>query len=76
MHVTLVLSLAPTVSRSPCRAELDTLRADPPQWLLELRRNGPFPREVVAQKLGIAPGWPAAASERTRIMESRRSGSR
>ena len=36
------------------RDELDALRADPPDWLLELRRNGPFPREVVAQKLGIS----------------------
>ena len=36
------------------RADLDALRADPPAWLTELRRNGPFPREVVAQKLGIA----------------------
>lgn len=36
------------------RAELDALRADPPQWLTDLRRNGPFPREVVAQKLGVS----------------------
>lgn len=36
------------------RAQLDELRADPPQWLLELRRTGPFPREVVAQKLGVS----------------------
>lgn len=36
------------------RAELDRLRADPPAWLAELRRNGPFPREVVAQKLGVS----------------------
>ena len=36
------------------RADLDALRADPPAWLTELRRNGPFPREVVAQKLGIS----------------------
>ncbi len=36
------------------RAELDALRADPPAWLTELRRNGPFPREVTAQKLGIS----------------------
>lgn len=36
------------------RAELDALRADPPEWLTELRRNGPFPREVMAQKLGIS----------------------
>lgn len=36
------------------RAELDDLRADPPEWLTELRRNGPFPREVTAQKLGVS----------------------
>lgn len=36
------------------RADLDALRADPPAWLVELRRNGPFPRDVVAQKLGIS----------------------
>ena len=36
------------------RAELDALRADPPQWLIDLRRTGPFPREVVAQKLGVS----------------------
>lgn len=36
------------------RDDLDALRADPPQWLVDLRRNGPFPREVAAQKLGIS----------------------
>lgn len=36
------------------RSELDRLRADPPAWLSELRRNGPFPRQVVAQKLGVS----------------------
>lgn len=36
------------------RSELDALRADPPAWLVELRRNGPFPREVAAQKLGVS----------------------
>ncbi len=36
------------------RAELDALRADPPQWLIDLRRTGPFPRDVVAQKLGVS----------------------
>lgn len=41
--------------RSPItRDELDALRAEPPEWLVELRRNGPFPREVVAQKLGVS----------------------
>lgn len=36
------------------RAELDALRADPPQWLIDLRHTGPFPRDVVAQKLGVS----------------------
>ena len=36
------------------RADLDALRADPPQWLADLHRHGPFPREVVAQKLGVS----------------------
>ncbi len=36
------------------RAELDALRADPPAWLADLRRNGPFPREVSAAKLGVS----------------------
>ncbi|AQP45365.1 DUF5997 family protein [Tessaracoccus flavus] len=36
------------------RDELDELRDNPPAWLIELRRNGPFPRDVVAQKLGVS----------------------
>ncbi|MFI7414993.1 DUF5997 family protein [Streptomyces sp. NPDC049627] len=36
------------------RAELNALQADPPQWLRELRHNGPHPRQVVAQKLGVS----------------------
>jgi len=36
------------------RDELDALRADPPAWLVELRRNGPFPKDVVAAKLGVS----------------------
>jgi hypothetical protein len=36
------------------RAELNELQADPPQWLQELRRNGPHPRPVVAAKLGVS----------------------
>ncbi|GAA4893401.1 DUF5997 family protein [Tessaracoccus lubricantis] len=36
------------------REQLDALRDDPPEWLVELRRNGPFPRDVVAQKLGVS----------------------
>ncbi|MGW1071984.1 DUF5997 family protein [Streptomyces sp. NPDC002537] len=36
------------------RDELNALQADPPQWLQELRRNGPHPRPVVAAKLGVS----------------------
>jgi hypothetical protein len=36
------------------RTELNALQADPPEWLLDLRRNGPHPRPVVAAKLGIS----------------------
>ncbi|MFE2643402.1 DUF5997 family protein [Streptomyces nigra] len=36
------------------RAELNALQAEPPQWLLDLRRDGPHPRPVVAQKLGVS----------------------
>jgi hypothetical protein len=36
------------------RDELNVLQADPPEWLTELRRNGPHPRPVVAAKLGVS----------------------
>jgi len=36
------------------RAELNALQADPPQWLRDLRRDGPHPRPVIAQKLGVS----------------------
>ncbi|MFJ9419591.1 MULTISPECIES: DUF5997 family protein [unclassified Streptomyces] len=36
------------------RSELNALQANPPEWLVELRRNGPHPRPVVAAKLGIS----------------------
>jgi len=36
------------------RDEVDALRADPPEWLVDLRRTGPFPRDVTAQKLGVS----------------------
>jgi hypothetical protein len=38
------------------RDELNALQADPPEWLRELRRNGPHPRPVVAAKLGVSIG--------------------
>ena len=36
------------------REQLSALQADPPQWLVELRAEGPHPRSVVAGKLGIS----------------------
>ncbi|MFD9560643.1 DUF5997 family protein [Streptomyces sp. NPDC059994] len=36
------------------RTELNALQTDPPQWLQELRLNGPHPRPVVAAKLGVS----------------------
>jgi hypothetical protein len=36
------------------RDELNALQADPPEWLTALRRNGPHPRPVVAQKLNVS----------------------
>jgi hypothetical protein len=36
------------------RDELNALQADPPEWLRDLRRNGPHPRSVVAARLGVS----------------------
>jgi hypothetical protein len=36
------------------REELDALQADPPEWLRDLRRDGPHPRQVVADRLGVS----------------------
>ncbi|MFV2144704.1 DUF5997 family protein [Isoptericola sp. G70] len=36
------------------RAELEKLEEQPPEWLSELRRNGPHPRPVVAGRLGVS----------------------
>ena len=36
------------------RAEFAVLQENPPEWLAELRRTGPHPRPVVAQKLGVS----------------------
>src|SRR5690625_6034541 len=35
------------------REELAALESDPPEWLRELRREGPHPRPVVAGRLGV-----------------------
>jgi hypothetical protein len=36
------------------RAELAALQEDPPQWLKDLRKNGPHPKNLVASKLGVS----------------------
>lgn len=36
------------------RDELAALQADPPQWLADLRKNGPHPKNLVAAKLGVS----------------------
>ena len=36
------------------RDELAALQADPPQWLQDLRKSGPHPKNLVAAKLGVS----------------------
>jgi hypothetical protein len=36
------------------RDELNAMQADPPEWLRELRRNGPHPRQVIASRLRVS----------------------
>lgn len=36
------------------RAELAAWESDPPQWLVDLRKDGPHPKNLVAGKLGIS----------------------
>jgi hypothetical protein len=36
------------------RAELVALQEDPPQWLKDLRKNGPHPKNLVAAKLSVS----------------------
>lgn len=36
------------------RDELAALQADPPQWLTDLRKNGPHPKNLVAARLGVS----------------------
>jgi hypothetical protein len=36
------------------REELAELQANPPQWLADLRRDGPHPRNVVAARLRVS----------------------
>jgi hypothetical protein len=43
------------------RDELAELTENPPQWLTDLRANGPHPRQVVAAKLGVSTSGLARA---------------
>lgn len=36
------------------RDEFDELQRNPPPWLVELRRDGPHPRDVVAARLRVS----------------------
>lgn len=36
------------------RAELAGLQENPPQWLQDLRKDGPHPKNLVAAKLGVS----------------------
>ncbi|PZF58826.1 hypothetical protein DEJ23_03255 [Curtobacterium sp. MCSS17_008] len=52
----ILLAAAPESFRAEpvTRTAFDELRTQPPTWLEELRRDGPHPRPVVAQKLGVS----------------------
>lgn len=43
------------------RADLAELQADPPAWLRTLRADGPHPRSVVANRLGVSASGLARA---------------
>lgn len=43
------------------RERFAALQADPPAWLVDLRRDGPHPRDVVARKLGVSASGLARA---------------
>jgi len=45
------------------REQLNALTADPPAWLVELRREGPHPRSEVARRLGISNSGLARAGQ-------------
>lgn len=45
----------PEFQANPVTRELFAeLQSSPPQWLVDLRLNGPHPREVIARKLGVS----------------------
>jgi len=43
------------------REQFAALQSEPPQWLTDLRRDGPHPRDVVARKLGVSTSGLARA---------------
>ena len=43
------------------RSQFAELEKNPPEWLVELRKNGPHPRGEVARKLGISTSGLARA---------------
>lgn len=47
--------------RDISREELVELQTNPPEWLTELRRNGPHPRQEVARRLGVSTSGLARA---------------
>ena len=59
----ILLDAAPDELRSGTvtRDQLDAWNAEPPEWLEELRANGPHPRQVVAGKLGVSTSGLARA---------------
>jgi hypothetical protein len=52
----ILLSAAPESFRTEpiTRTAFEALQSEPPEWLAELRREGPHPRPVVAAKLGVS----------------------
>ena len=36
------------------REELNALQQNPPEWLVDLRRNGPHPRSVISARLRVS----------------------
>jgi hypothetical protein len=43
------------------REQLNELLESPPEWVVELRLNGPHPRQIVAGKLGVSTSGLARA---------------
>jgi hypothetical protein len=43
------------------RSQFLELQTNPPEWLVDLRQNGPHPRQEVARKLGISTSGLARA---------------